>query len=134
MPSYGGTALSISWVYSGGTVSLNTDYRTVSYAPSVDLVEETAGSDVNKLYIAFQKDGKVSYSGLMQAGGTAITNGLAEGTPGTLIIGPEGTATGKQKISMPAISLGANYQWPFNGMVEISCEFQQNGQRTDGVY
>lgn len=134
MPDYGGTALYAAWVNPGGTVVLSADYRTISYNPSVDLVEATAGSDTAKTYVAFQKDGKVSYSGLMQAGGTALSNALAEGTGGTLIIAPEGTATGKQKITIPAISLGANFQWPYNGLVEISCEFQQNGQRTDGVY
>lgn len=134
MPSYTGQSLYAQFVYTGGTVVLSGDYRTVSYNPAVDLVEETAGADVHKLYVVAQKDGKYSFNILMQAGGTATTNGLVEGTSGTLTIGPEGTAVGKQKISAPVICLGANYNWPYNGLVEISVDFQENGTRTDGSY
>lgn len=134
MPSYSGQSLIFQWIYSGGTINLNTDFRTATYSPSIDQAEDTAGADTNKTYVNLQKDGKVSFGGLMQTGGTTTTVGLVEGTSGTIIIGPEGTASGKQKLTIPAISLGANYNWPYNGLVEISCDFQQNGARTDGSY
>ncbi len=134
MASYHGKALTAQWIYTGGTIQLEGDFRSIDYSPSVDLYDETAGLDTNKKYIAGTKDGQVNYSALMQSGGTALTTALLEGNSGTLIIGPEGTAVGKQKITIPAISLGVKTTWPYNNLVEISCTFQQNGARVDGTY
>lgn len=134
MASYHGKDLSISWVYSGGTVALNTDYRSVDYTPSVELYDQTAGADTNKTYISGTKDGVANFMGLDQAGGTALITALSEGNGGTLIVAPEGTAVGKQKITLPAISQGVKRTWPYNNLCEISCAFQQNGARVDGTY
>jgi hypothetical protein len=137
MPSYKGSNLLIQWIHSGGTLSMNPDFREVSYAPSVDLFEDTAGADQAKGYVAGQKDGKIDFKGVDQSKqmipatwGTA----LLEGNGGTLIISPEGTAAGNAKFTIPAISLGANLKWPYNNICEISVSFQQNGVRTDAVY
>jgi hypothetical protein len=133
MPAYRGSSLNISWVTSAGTVDLSGDFRTVSYNPSIDLVDQTAGSDSQKTYIAGLKDGQISFSAVMQAGGTLLTNSLVEGTGGTLFVSPEGTASTKQKITLPAIAMGARYNIPYADIVEVSCDFQQNGARVDGV-
>ena len=134
MTAYVGSALYVSWVHAAGTVVLSGDYRQLNYSPSIDLVEETAGSDANKLYLAAQKDGQLSFTAIMQSKGTALTSALAEGTSGTLIWGPEGTVAANQKITVPAISMGVNYSWPYNDVCEISVTFQQNGARVEGVY
>lgn len=134
MTAYVGSALYVSWIHSGGTVALSGDFRQLNYSPSIEMIEETAGSDANKLYLAGVKDGQVSYSAIMQSKGTALTNALAEGTSGTLIWGPEGTVATNQKITVPAISMGVNYSQPYNDVVELSVTFQQNGARTEGVY
>ncbi len=134
MPAYSGKSLTISWAYSGGTVALEGDYRSLDYSPSIDLYDQTAGSDTNKTYVTGTKDGQLSYSAMMQASGTALSTALAEGNSGTLIVGPEGTAVGKQKLTIPAISMGAKFNWPYDNLVEISTTFQQNGVRVDGTY
>ena len=134
MTAYAGSALYVSWVYSGGTVILNGDFKKFDYTPAVDLYDQTAGADVNKTRIVGVKDGQANFSGIMQANGTALTNALMEGTEGTLIVGPEGTASTKQKMTIPAIAMGAKYDIPYNNVVEISCNFVQNGARTDGVF
>ena len=133
MAAYAGSALALSWVHAGGTVALAGDFRTCTYEPSIDLYDQTAGSDANKSYIGGVKDGRVSVSLVMQADGTALTNALKEGTEGTLHIMPQGTATGDQKMSIPAIALGARFNMPYNDIVEIQVDFQQNGLRVDGV-
>lgn len=134
MPAYRGSSLNVSWVYSGGTVDLSGDFRTFTYTPSVDMVDQTAGADTQKTYLAGLKDGQASLTAVMQAGGTATSNALVEGTSGTLTVGPEGTATAKQKIVIPAIAMGARFNIPYADVVELSCDFQQNGARTDGWY
>ena len=134
MSEYTGKDLAIQWVYSGGTVTMSSDYRTAAYTPSVDLVDASAGNDANKTYLVALKDGKFSLTYLDQAGGTATMAACAEGTGGTLFIGPEGTVAGKPKQTIPAIAMGAQRNYPYNEVVEISVEFQQNGARTDGVW
>ena len=134
MPAYSGKNLYINWIYSGGTVTISGDYRTLDYTPSIDLYDQTAGSDEAKTYITGVKSGQAKLVALMQAGGTAVSNALAEGNEGTLIVGPEGTATGKQKLTIPAIAMGAKVRIPYNNNVELSCDFTQNGARVDGSF
>ena len=134
MAAYGGSALYVQWASSAGTVTPNTDYRSASYTPDIEIIDQTAGSDSAKTYLAGVKSGKFTISLVMQAAGTAMTNAFAEGTFGTLTIGPEGTVTGKQKITFAAFCLGAKYNIPFKDVVEVSVDWQQDGARTDGIY
>jgi len=134
MADYTGKNLYAAWVYSGGTVVLSTDFRTVSTAPTVGLADVTAGGDTDRTYIATIKDDVVSYAGLHQAAGTVLKTSLEAGTGGTLILGPEGTATGKPKESYPAIAMGAKMNYPYDNVVEISCDFQKNGARADALF
>jgi hypothetical protein len=129
-----GQNASISWVYSGGTVALNSDYRKYDDTPSVDLIDVTAGSDTAKTYLVDLKDGKFNVTMIAQSSGTALITALTEGTGGTLLVGEEGTATGKPKTTIPAISLGAKRSVQYSNVVEISCDFQQNGARTYAAY
>ena len=137
MAAFIGSALDIKWVHSAGTASLNGDFRSFSYTPSVDLVDQTAGNDTNKTYLTALKDGRASLSCLLQAGtaagGTAMTAVLTEGSSGTIIWSPEGTAATKPKYTMAAIAMGAASTVPYAGAVEITCDFQQNSARTEGT-
>jgi hypothetical protein len=130
----GGANMYISWASNAGPVTLQGDYKTFTYTPSIDLYDQSGGGDTNKSYVNGIKDGQAAIMVLMQTGGTATTNALVEGASGTLTVGPEGTAATKQKIVLPAISQGAGYNWPYDNLVEVSCNFQQNGTRTDGVW
>lgn len=124
-----GKNLVATWAYSGGTVNLNTDFRTLSINPNIDLAETTAGADTDKTYIATIKDATIEWSGLYQSAGTALVNALEAGTGGTLTVYPEGTASGKQKDVYPAIAMGAKINVPYADVVEISCTFQKNGPK-----
>lgn len=129
----GGNAYA-TWVHAGGTLVLSSDYRSISDAPSVALLNARAGTDAYETYIVDAKDGQTTITMLAQEGGTALLTALAEGTSGTLNIGEEGTATGKPKTSFPAISMGAQRNIQYNNLVEISVTFQQNGTRTQNVW
>jgi hypothetical protein len=133
MPEYTGKDLLLNWVHSGGTVALNGDFRTVNWQPTTDMADATAGADTTRVRIATIKDATAAVQLLAQTGGTALLTLLAAGTNGTLIIQPEGTATGKVKITFPSISAGAQYTFPYNDVVAISCNFSANGAFTEGA-
>ncbi len=137
MTAYTGSALDVKWVDTTGTVTISGDQTLFEYAPSIDLVDQTAGADTNKTYLTTLKDGKASMTALLQAGtasgGTLTFSRLSEGTPGTIIWSPEGTAASKPKYTMPAISMGANFSYPFDNRTEVKVDFQQNGARIEGT-
>ena len=130
MASYVGSALYLSWIHAGGTVVLSGDFRQANYEPSVAMINTTAGSDAAEEYLAGVKGGQASFSALMQADGTVLFAALAEGTSGTLKIYPEGTASGKTCITLPAICQGVRWNMPYNDAVEISVTWTQNGARS----
>jgi hypothetical protein len=134
MSEYSGSALVFQWINPAGTLALTGDHRRVSVSPSIDLIERTAGSDEFKGYLDGPKDGNISYEGVKQSGGTAAEDALREGTHGTIILGPEGTATGMRKSTYPAISMGPNDEFPYADLAIMSVEFQQNGAPTHSVY
>lgn len=134
MTSFHGKDLDFKWIYSGGTVQVDTDYRSVDWNPTGELYDQTAGADTHKTYIPGTKDSTVNFSGLSQSGGTALSTALAVNNSGTIIISPEGTASGKRKITVPAYSQGARETWPYDNLCEITCSFQGNGAWTDATW
>jgi hypothetical protein len=130
---FAGSALYLSWVHSGGTTVLNTDFRTVSFTPTLELIDATAGADAYRQSIASFSSANFTFSGIFPSNGTAIMQALKEGTTGTITYSPAGTATNSPKIIMPAICEGATYSQPYNDIVEISASWASfNGTITYG--
>lgn len=129
-----GPTMVLSWIWSGGTTSLAGDYRTCSWNPSVAFVDSSAGSDTHVGRLTALKDATASVTLVAQTAGTALNAALAPGVAGTLIIAPEGTASGKRKITFPCYSDGATYEHPYADIVAISAGFTGNGAHTDGAY
>lgn len=134
MAEFTGQNLVVQWIYSGGTVTLSGDYRKVDLPFAKDLSESTAGSDAGRTDVATLWNFTVAYSGVMQAGGTATEDALVSGTSGSLIVGPEGTASGKRKYTIPCMSLGANFNIQYDQVVEMACNFKSQGAPTFGTY
>lgn len=132
-----GPTMILSWVWSGGTISLAGDYRTCNWAPSVDYADTSAGADTQKGKLPTLKDAKASITMVGQAAGTLMVAALAPGNGGTLTIGPEGTATGKRKITFPSYCDGATFDFPYADVVTISVAFTGSSalnNYTDGAY
>ena len=110
-------------------VEISTDIRSFSVSQSTDIVEITAGDDASKGYIARLKNVTLSTTILQQglAGGTAIRAAVQNGASGTLIYGPEGTASGKPKYTVLAIVTGNNPSMPYNDLVAMDISWQMNG-------
>ena len=135
MAEFSGSAVVCSWIWSGGTVTLQGDYRTCKITPSVNLLDGTAGSDARTVRYADRKDAVATIQLVAQTGGTALLAALAEGVSGTLIVGPEGTAANKPKTTISAISGGAVQTLVYNDISIIDCDFTGDGTTyTQGNY
>jgi len=106
----------------------------VTWSPSIAYAETTAGSDTHVGRLTTLKDATASVELVNASGGTALYAALAPGVSGTLIIGPEGTATNKRKISFVCYSDGAQYAQPYADVATVTCGFTGNGVYTDGAY
>lgn len=126
MSAFAGSAMYLGWVYSGGTVQLETDFRTFSWTPTLNFIDATAGADTYEELLASYGTGvEIPVTMVLQADGTALLTALTRQTAGTLVYGPEGTATGKVKYSIPATSSGPQFSQPFDDIVEITANFRQ---------
>lgn len=135
MTAVSGSALYLAWVWSGGTVTLQGDFRQFSWTPTLSLIESSAGSDTFREFIpGIGEGGDISCTMVMQAGGTALIAALARATEGTILYGPEGTATNKPKSTIPAISKGPSYSQPYDDVVEFSVSWQQSAAETQGTW
>ncbi len=134
MAEFTGQSLVLSWIWSGGTVTLGTDYRSVSWNPSVGYVDSSAGSDTHIERLTTLKDATAAVTLVDSVQGTATYAALQPGVAGTLIIGPQGTATGKRKITFPCFCDGAVPSYTYNDVTTLSVNFTGNGAFTDGAY
>lgn len=132
MAEFTGKDLVLNWIWSGGTVALNADYRTVSWNPTIAYADKTAGADTHVGRIPTLKDATAAVT-LVDSSSTAIYACLEAGVSGTLIIQPEGTASGKRKITFPAFSDGAVPSYTYNDTTTISINFTGNGAWTDST-
>jgi len=137
MSEYAGSSLVISWLQAAATTVLSGAHKSLTYTPSINFYDATSGADANKSYIAGVKDGTATFNANLLAGsvagGTVTYAVVVEGAAGTLQIQPEGTAASKPKISIPALAQGAQFSFPYDNIVEVTVNFQQNGARVDAA-
>lgn len=125
----------IQWIWSGGTLTLQGDYRKLDLTPSIKEAIGTAGSDAREQRLPTVKDFKASIQLVADVGGTAVLAALAEGVQGTLIAGPEGTAAGKPKTTASAICQGAVQHYAYATESLIDCSWDGDGVTyTQGNY
>lgn len=122
-----GQTMVLSWAYSGGTVSLAGDYRTCDWNPSVTYEDVTAGADTQIGRMTTLKDATANVTLVVQTGGAALLAGLAPGQAGTLTIQPEGTATGKRKITFPSYCDGVQTSFPYANVAVHTIGFSGAG-------
>ena len=116
-----------------GTV-LDTNFRSFSMAESVDMVDQSAGSDTNKTYLTALKDGNAPLTFKYKAGDTAQWGLVALGAEGTLECGAEGTNAGKPRSYVNAIVTGRTKSMSYNDLIVVDVTFQYSGAVTDGTY
>jgi len=135
MSAFAGSALYLGWVYSGGTVQLETDFRNFSWTPTLNWIDATAGADsYEELLPSYGTGVEIPVTMVLQQDGTALLAAIARQTAGTLVYGPEGTATGKQKYLIPATSSGPQFNQPFDDIVELTANFRQTSVEAGTVF
>jgi len=126
MSAFAGSALSLQWVHPGGTATLQTDFRSFTWTPTLNFIDATAGADTYEELLGSYGTGvEIPVAMVLQADGTALLTALDRNTAGSLIYGPEGTASGKVKYTIPATSSGPQFSQPFDDIVEITANFRQ---------
>jgi len=130
MSEFSGSAMVLVWVHSNnsGTVTLSGDYRTFSFPPEREMVDSTAGSDAGRTYEPTVWNYQMSYAGVYQSADVATDAAFKSGVKGTLTFQPEGTATGLRKWTIPAISKGAQWNYQYDQLVEVTIPLQSNGE------
>lgn len=136
MARYTGKDLYAEWVYSGGTVELSADYRTVSTAENIDKVDASAGDDTHKYYLTALKDSTVSVEllGVTGTTGTTLWGAMVPGTSGTLVWAPQGTASGKPKRSVACFVEKRGDSLKYNDVVAWTFDFQATEAVSDTTY
>lgn len=134
MTEFAGSSLYVHWVYSGGTLVLNTDSRNFSYTPNVEYIDMSAYGSASGYAATGYKNGEVAMDTLARTDGTEIFTACAEGEAGTLIWGEAGTASNMPKVTLPALSRGVFRNAPYNDVVTYTLGFRQNGNREDGTW
>ena len=134
MAEYSGSALYFTWIYPSGTINFSGDYRTLTDNVEGNIIDASAGSDPYTVPIAGIQNGKVTLTYVDQAGGTTNMYACDFGTQGTIIYGPEGTATGKPKRTIPAMALGWSKNMQYTNVPEITVNWQYTAAPTKGAY
>ena len=114
-----------AYITFGGTV-LSTNYRTLNTESSIGTVDQSAGADAGITRLTTLKDGVFSLEMKRPVGGTANWITFVPGQEGTLIVGPEGTATGKPKLSVNVILTRRPTPITYNDIVIDTLEFEMD--------
>lgn len=126
MAEYAGSATITQWIWSGGTLNMSADTRSVAVNTSMDTIDATAGQDVNKIYLPSFASVEITWEGVAQDStqGTLYANALKNGNLGTINIGPYGSAGSALKYSMPAFCLGLSTTMPYADVATLSTSWQ----------
>lgn len=122
---YTGELLAVSF---GGTW-FEADFKSFGVAESVATADTTAGTARDDSHILTIHSANFTYTGLQRIGsaGSAVRSAIRAGLSGTLIIAPEGTATGRPQYSCLASVIKKDTKYPFEEVVEETIEFKKNG-------
>lgn len=132
---YAGSALYLAWVYSGGTVAIETNFRNFNWPQDLNYIDATAGADTFEVLLdSYGTGGDITATVVGQVDGTAILQACAKKTAGTLLYGPEGSDTGKIQYSIPATAKGPQFNQVYNDVNEITLAWRQTADHTQSSF
>ncbi len=132
-----GTALVVRIIHSGGTMTLQDQYRSLKPSWSQDAIDSTAGTVNWREFLAGLRQWTVSYEGLNN--GTASPLGTADVailrslTTGTIEIYPFGTATGQLKLSGSGFPTKVDADIKYDDVAPLTFEWQGSGALSEGA-
>jgi len=132
---YAGSALYLAWVYSGGTVQIETNFRNFSWPQDLNYIDATAGADTFEVLLdSYGTGGDITATVVGQVSGTVILKACAKKTKGTLIYGPEGNSTGNIKYTIPATAKGPQFSQVYNDVNEITLAWRQTADHVQAAF
>jgi hypothetical protein len=132
-----GNPQALTFVYSGGTIDLQTQLRNVNLQEETDMVDSTAGTVSYREYIQGLSDATLDVEAVYNAAATpmgTIDMKALRRTSGTVNYGPMGSVTGYHKISRAALVSSLEYDSPYDDIVTVNISFQLSGAPTDGTW
>lgn len=127
---------SASYITFKGT-AITPDFREWKESEQMNVVDASAGADADKTWLTTLMEGEASFKGLYQGGTSAtdIYNLCVKGASGTLVIGIEGTASGKPKKTInTAIVTKRERTVKYDDVVELAIDFKFSAAVTDGTF
>lgn len=139
MAEFYGKDLQFLWVGTAGTLDISEYQRGASFSPTGKIDVNTTGAAGYETRQVGVKDFTVTFQGLWQnstsaTATTSMENTMRFGESGTVILGPEGTATGMRKYTLPVISEGPQLNLQYDSLTEVNISFTGNGTVTYGEY
>lgn len=126
MTKYSGAALYVEFA---GT-NISSTRRSLDLTHSMETADSTAGADVYRNFVTTVKSIEASGEILgltASTGGSAQLAALQPGSTGTLIWGPEGTATGSPKWGFLAMLSEISPSYPFDNVVVYKAKWVMYG-------
>jgi len=138
MPEFRGTALVVEVIHSGGTITMQDQYRSIKIPFSRDAVDSSAGTGDPREFLPGLTQFTVSYEGLHNGTatpmGTADIKTLRSITNGTVRISEFGTATGQHRYLAPGFITKVDADVKYDDVATCNWEWQGSGALTEGVW
>jgi predicted secreted protein len=110
-----------------------THVRSATVTSAINTVDITAAADTYRGIVTTVTSFEASVEMLYDDTTDLFDTELAVGASATLIVNPEGTATGQIKISGTAIVTGVEFSVPYDGVVVNTVSFTSNSALTIGT-
>lgn len=110
-----------------------THVRSASVTSAINMVDITAAADTFRGQLTTVTSFESTVEMLYDDTTDLFDAELSVGTTGTLIVNPEGIASGAIKISGTAFVTGVQFSAPYDGLVVASVSFSGNSALTVGV-
>lgn len=110
-----------------------THVRSASVTSAINTVEITAAADTFRGILTTVTSFEASVEMLYDDTTDLFDTELAMGASATLIVNPEGTASGAIKLSGTAIVSGVEFSVPYDGLVVASVSWTGNSALTIGT-
>lgn len=125
-----GSNMQIDFLPAGGTpgvdeITLSADYTAFSYNRQVDVVDVTAGNELNR-YVKDtieSMDGSITFFDATQS----YANDILPRAQGLMTVYAEGVGSGLPYFAMNIIITGYSEEMPFDGALEIELSWQRQG-------
>lgn len=110
-----------------------THVRSATVTSAINTVDITAAADTYRGIVTTVTSFEASVEMLYDDTTDLFDTELAVGASATLIVNPEGTATGQIKISGTAVVTGVEFSVPYDGVVVNTVSFTSNSALTIGT-